>query len=133
MTDCPGSRNRPAKVRQFFDQTSAKEFQTEVAQKYQGRFKKYQDKLFTFLDHDGVPWNNNNAEHAIHCFARYRRFADGKFSEISLQDYLVILSVFQTCEFKGVNFLSFLLSEKERGAKFIPGRRKMQATPKESS
>src|SRR5215831_11045296 len=22
-------------------------------------------QLFTFLDHDGVPWNNNNAEHAI--------------------------------------------------------------------
>ena len=22
-------------------------------------------RLFTFLDYDGVPWNNNNAEHAI--------------------------------------------------------------------
>ena len=26
---------------------------------------KYRDKLFTFIDHDGVPWNNNNAENAI--------------------------------------------------------------------
>ena len=23
------------------------------------------DKLFTFLNHDNVSWNNNNAEHAV--------------------------------------------------------------------
>jgi len=35
------------------------------------------DKLFTFLDYDGVPWNNNNAEHAIKAFARVRRAIEG--------------------------------------------------------
>ncbi len=25
---------------------------------YRKRMLKYRDKLFTFLDHDGVPWNN---------------------------------------------------------------------------
>jgi hypothetical protein len=68
----------------------------------------YPGKLFTFLDHDGVPWNNNNAEHAIKCFARHRRFADGRFTEASIKDYLVILSVYQTCEYRGINFLDFL-------------------------
>jgi hypothetical protein len=115
-----------AEVRRFFDQTATKEYQSEVAQKYQKRFQKYQDKLFTFLDHDGVPWNNNNAEHAIHCFARYRQSTDGKFTEASLQDYLVILSVFQTCEYRRIKFLKYLLSEKDRGAKFRSGRRKIQ-------
>ncbi len=32
-----------------------------------------ENKLFTFLDYDGVPWNNNNAEHAIKHFAIFRR------------------------------------------------------------
>jgi hypothetical protein len=38
--------------------------------KYKQRFEKNRDKLFTFLRYDGVPWNNNNAEHAIKAFAR---------------------------------------------------------------
>jgi hypothetical protein len=32
---------------------------------YQKRIKKSGSKLFTFLEHDNVPWNNNNAEHAM--------------------------------------------------------------------
>jgi hypothetical protein len=28
--------------------------------------------LFTFLDYDNVPWNNNNAEHAVRAFTRLR-------------------------------------------------------------
>jgi hypothetical protein len=62
------------------------------------------------LDFDGVPWNNNNAEHAIKAFARYRRFADGRFTKKSLSDYLVILGVFQTCEYGGGKVFDFLRS-----------------------
>src|SRR5712691_4015582 len=29
-------------------------------------------RIPTFLDHDGVPWNNNNAEHAIKAFVPLR-------------------------------------------------------------
>ena len=67
--------------------------------------------MFTFLDHDGVPWNNNNAEHAIKRFAYYRRDADGRFTERMLQEYLVLATVFETCEFNNVNVLEFLLSQ----------------------
>ena len=67
--------------------------------------------MFTFLDHDGVPWNNNNAEHAIKRFAKYRRDADGRFTERTLEEYLALASVFETCEFNGVNVLQFLLSK----------------------
>ena len=69
--------------------------------------------MFTFLDHDGVPWNNTNAEHAIKRFAKYRRDADGLFTEHSLEEYLVLASVFETCEFNNVNVLKFLLSKEE--------------------
>jgi hypothetical protein len=58
-----------------------------VTQGYVKRLLKYQDKLFTFLNHDGVPWNNNNAEHAVKKFADYREIADGQFSESGLKEY----------------------------------------------
>jgi len=51
-----------------------------------------------------------NAEHAAKRFAKYRRQADGCFTERSLQEYLVLASVFETCEFNNVNILKFLLS-----------------------
>jgi hypothetical protein len=67
--------------------------------------------MFTFLNHDGVPWNNNNAEHAIKRFAKYRRDTDGRFTERSLQEYLVLATVLETCEFNNLNVLKFLLSK----------------------
>ena len=53
-------------------------------------------KLFTFLDHNEVPWNNNNAEHAIKAFVRLRRGLGGKSSAKSIRDYLVLLSISET-------------------------------------
>ena len=71
---------------------------------------KYQEKLFTFIHHDGVPWNNNNAENAIRRFAYYREDTPGVLKEGGLSDYLVLLSICHTCRYKGVSFLKFLLS-----------------------
>jgi hypothetical protein len=67
--------------------------------------------MFTFLDHDGVPWNNTNAEHAIKRFAKHRRNADGKFTEGSLSEYLVLASILETCEFNNMSELDFLLAK----------------------
>jgi hypothetical protein len=49
--------------------------------------------MFTFLDFDGVPWNNNNAEHAVKAFATLRQVIDGPTSENGLLEYLILLSV----------------------------------------
>jgi hypothetical protein len=82
-----------------------------LAEGYQKRFIKNEGTLFTFLDHDGVPWNNNNAEHAIKYFAYYREVTDGQMKETGLSDYLVLLSIYETCKYRGVSFLKFLLSQ----------------------
>jgi hypothetical protein len=66
--------------------------------------------MFTFLEHDSIPWNNTNAEQAIKFFAKHRRDADGRFTEASLNDYLLLASVFATCEFNNLNVLKFLMS-----------------------
>jgi predicted RecB family nuclease len=105
-------KHKPAASR-FFASIEPVASDSEAARKLKKRITKYRGKLFTFLDYDGVPWNNNNAEHAVKHFAKYRRLANGRFSENGLKDYLKLLSIFETCKYKAVSFLEFLLS-KER-------------------
>ena len=97
-------------VKRYFDELSNETYTSDVAENLRKRMLKYQLKLFLFLDYDGVPWNNNNGEHAIKPFAKYRRLVNGQISEKGLNDYLILLSIYQTCEYKGINFLAFLLS-----------------------
>jgi hypothetical protein len=52
-------------VTRFYDALLCRKYNTELAEKAQARFKRNRAKLFIFLDHDNVPWNNNNAEHAV--------------------------------------------------------------------
>ena len=66
--------------------------------------------MFTFLDHDGVPWNNNNAENAIKGFASRRKILGASYVEHGIQDYLLFLSIYQICRRKGLSFLKFLRS-----------------------
>jgi hypothetical protein len=103
-------RHKPS-VSRFLKEVTSTDFLSPLANKYKKRFQKSGGKMFTFLDHDGVPWNNNNAEHAIKRFAKYRRDADGRFTERSLQEYLVLATVLETCEFNNLNVLKFLLSK----------------------
>ncbi len=97
-------------VEKFYKWILNQEYETELVVKYQKRFKKNQEKLFTFLDYDSVPWNNNNAEHAIKPFAKYRKKVNNLFTERSLSEYLVLLSIQQTCKYRGISFLEFLKS-----------------------
>jgi hypothetical protein len=99
-------------VDRFFCFLSAQVYQAELVRKYQKRLQKYRNKLFVFLDHDGVPWNNNNAENAIKLFASRRRILGATSTETGIRDYLVFLSIYQTCRRKNLSFLHFLRSGK---------------------
>lgn len=66
--------------------------------------------MLTFLSYDGVPWNNNNAEHAVKPFATFRHMMEGLGTEERLRNHLVLLSLCQTCKYVGVDFLDFLRS-----------------------
>jgi hypothetical protein len=96
-------------VARFYRRLSGQALTSEGARKYHKRILKYQDKLLTFLDHDGVPWNNN-AENAVKRFASRRRLLAGGFKERGMRDYLVFLSIYQTCRNKNLNLLRFLRS-----------------------
>ena len=62
----------------FFKRLGEHHYRSEVAAAYQERLTRNREKLFTFLRHDGVPWNNNNAEHAVKYYAKYRVISDGR-------------------------------------------------------
>jgi hypothetical protein len=111
-------RKHKKDVQKYFDRLSPKPFISEVAEKLRQRLLKYQSKLFLFLDHDGVPWNNNYGEHAIKPFAKYRRIVTGQINERGLNDYLILLSLYETCEYRGIKFLDFLLSKERDLDKF---------------
>ena len=82
--------------------------QSELSVKYAKRLKKNWEELWTFLNFDDVPWNNNNAEAAIKAFAQYRRGVNGQVGEKGLREYLQMLSIAQTCRYRNISFLDFL-------------------------
>ena len=97
-------------VDRFYRDLSKQDFQSERAQKCKKRFEKNRDKLFTFLSYDGVPWNNNNAEHAVKAFAKIRDIVRGTFTARTVRNSLVLLSICQTCKYSGVSFFDFMRS-----------------------
>ena len=103
-------RRHKVDVDRFFKRLSRRDCQSETTLRYKQRLEKNRDTLFTFLDHDDVPWNNNNAEHAIKAFALLRRDFEGLSTEKRISEYLILLSVCETCKFKGIKFLDFLRS-----------------------
>jgi hypothetical protein len=111
-------------VERFFYELEKTDWQSEAALKCKDRFERNRDKLFTFLKYDGVPWNNNNAEHAIKAFARVRDVVGGASTEKGLEEYLTLLSVCQTCKYMGVDFLDFLRSGEKDIHAFAESRRR---------
>jgi transposase-like protein len=87
-----------------------KMYRSEVTQKYQKRFKRYEDSLFTFLEHDGVAWHNNTAERALRHITKQEQIS-GNFHEALAHDYLVLLGIKQTCRFHKESFFKFLFSD----------------------
>jgi hypothetical protein len=67
--------------------------------------------MFIFLDFDNVPWNNNNAEHAVKAFVSLRRVIEGPTTEKGLHEFLVLLSLCETCKYRKGDFLNFLRSD----------------------
>lgn len=111
-------------VDKFYERViTDKSYKSELALKYQKRFVRYRESLFTFLEHDGVPWHNNTAERALRHLAKQRSIS-GNFHETVTPDYLRLLGIRQTCRFQGKSFLKFLFSKERDIDQFKPGRNK---------
>ena len=70
----------------------------EEIRKILDRCEKYQDSLFTYLDHEGMPPDNNEAERKLRPFAVQRRVSGGFKSPPLMKHFAVFLSLFMTCK-----------------------------------
>jgi hypothetical protein len=84
---------------------------------------KSRDKMFNFLEHNEVPWNNNSAEHAVKAFVLLRKVIGGASTKKGISDYLVLLSIYETCKRNDVAFLDFLRSGETDIRTFAESRR----------
>ena len=112
----------------FCEWASCRQFLSVAAERLRNKVEKYQDKMFTFLDYDGVCWNNTNAEHAIKGLPATAE-RQTRFTERSIQEYLAVLSIAETCKGRGEDFLEFLLKNEGCPISFQP----KQAPPQRSA
>jgi transposase len=97
-------------IEQFYQGVIAKKnYRSELTLKYQKRFVRYRESLFTFLEHDGIPWNNNMVERALRQLAVQRKIS-GTFFQSVARHFLLLLGIMQTCRLQNKSFLRFLLS-----------------------
>ncbi len=105
-------------VEEFYQQIIVdRYYQSELSVKYQKRFLRYRNSLFTFLEKDQVKWHNNTAENAIRHLAKQRDISF-TFSKSLTPSYLRLLGIRQSCRFQSKSFLKFLQSEKKDIDKF---------------
>jgi Transposase IS66 family/RNase_H superfamily len=104
-------------VNKFYEDAIEKTYKSDLAIKYQKRFLRYRNSLFTFLNEDDIPWNNNAGERAIRHLAVQRKIS-GSFFETQMPNYLLLLGIMQTCRFQNKSFLKFLLSKEKDIDKF---------------
>ncbi len=94
----------------------------ELIAKYQKRFQRYRDNIFTFLELDSIPWHNNTAENAIRHLAVQRKISGSFFKKVA-QQYLLLLGIGQTCRFQEKSLLKFFLSKEIDIDKFKAAKR----------
>jgi predicted RecB family nuclease len=89
---------------------TGKQYTSELVITYQKRLVRYRESLFTFLQHDEVPWHNNTAERALRHIGRQQQISMSFQGAAASHDYLRLLGIKQTCRFQNKSFFRFLLS-----------------------
>ena len=115
-------------VDRFYQQViTSRTYRSEPVRTYQKRFRRYRQSLFTFLEYDGIPWNNNMGERALRHLTVQRKIS-GSFYESLAPAYLLLLGLAQTCRFQDKSLLKFLLSGQKDIDAFKPTKRRQTLT-----
>ncbi len=70
--------------------------------------RKRLDMLFTFMDHEGVPWHNSDAERAIRQGVLHRKISGGRSTLTGAEVFEVILSTYETAKKHGGRFIEMV-------------------------
>jgi hypothetical protein len=117
-------------VSAFFNALAERIYESDASKGLQERLLRNRQRLFTFLQHDGVSWNNNLAEDAIKRVSNYREDVGRSIKEAGLAEHLVLLSLYQTCRVRDISFLKFLLSRERDMDAYAAGKRRRRYAPR---
>jgi transposase len=73
------------------------------------RLRRERDMLFTFLEEDGVDWNNNAAERALRSSVVIRKITYGNQSGEGAHAHAVLMSIRETCALRKENFFDYAM------------------------
>jgi len=90
-----------------------KEWTDEDAIRISKELRKRQDMLFTFMEYEGVPWHNNDAERAIRQGVLHRKISGGRRTWTGAEIFEVVLSVYETTKKRGQRFMGMLKKKLE--------------------
>ena len=88
------------------DRLISMEYRDKDCIRYVKRLRREKGHLFTFLQYD-VDYHNNISERALRDFAEFRKILYGNRSEKGAERTKILMSVYATCEMRGVNFYRF--------------------------
>jgi transposase len=90
-----------------------KEWADEDAIRISKELRTRQDMLFTFMEYEGVPWHNNDAERAIRQGVLHRKISGGRRTWTGAEIFEVVLSVYETTKKRGQRFMGMLKKKLE--------------------
>lgn len=73
------------------------------------RLRREKGMLFTFLEEDGVAWNNNAAERALRPSVVIRKITYGNQSDEGARAHAVLMSIKETCSLRKENFFEYAM------------------------
>jgi hypothetical protein len=73
------------------------------------RLRREKGMLFTFLEEDGIDWNNNAAERALRSSVVIRKITYGNQSDEGAHAHAVLMSVKETCGLRRENFFDYAM------------------------
>jgi hypothetical protein len=73
------------------------------------RLRRERSMLFTFLEEDGVDWNNNAAERALRSSVVIRKITYGNQSDEGAHTHAVLMSIKETCGLRKENFFDYAM------------------------
>ena len=73
------------------------------------RLRRERGMLFTFLEQDGVDWNNNAAERALRSSVVIRKITYGNQSDEGAHAHAVLMSIRETCGLRRENFFDYAM------------------------
>jgi transposase len=93
--------SRRERLAQRLQALIATPWQNGEARRLIKRLRRHQSDLFTFLDHDGVPFDNNHAEREVRPAVIIRKNSYGNRSEVGADAQAVLMTVFRTLKQRG--------------------------------